>query len=62
MDQKIKEITDKAKASPYWRDDFRITEAKDVSGITVCYVEADETDSETVLAIVKLNEMLSSSR
>lgn len=54
----IEEIADKVKTSPYWRDDFRITEAKHVGGIVVYYVESDRQDSETVLAITRLNEML----
>nr|CRY95299.1 hypothetical protein [uncultured prokaryote] len=62
MTQKFKEIADKVKASPHWREDFRIVESADVGGITVYYVEADTRDSATVLAIAKLNDMLTSSR
>lgn len=53
------EILKKLKASPHWREDFRLVEAKDAGGgITAYYIEADDQESSTVLAIAKLNEVL----
>ncbi len=48
------EITQFLKTSPHWREDFRVVE----SAPGVFYVEADDQDASTHLAIAKLGEVL----
>lgn len=50
----IDQITELLKKSPHWREDFRVVE----SAPYVYYVEADTQDSETILAIAQLDEVL----
>lgn len=53
------EILKKLKASPDWREDFRLVEVKQAGGgITTYYIEADDQEPGTALAIAKLNEFL----
>lgn len=53
------ELLQKLKASPHWREDFRLVDSKDAGGgITAYYIEADDQEPGTVLAIAKLNEVL----
>lgn len=55
----MKDIIQKLKASPHWRDDFRLVKTEDVGkGFTVYHVEADDQKPETMLAIAQLNEVL----
>jgi len=54
------ELLKKLKASPHWREDFRLVETVDVGkGIKVYYVEADDQEPSTVLAIAQLDKVLS---
>ena len=52
------ELLEKLKKSEYWRDDFKISSKKDVKGLLVYYIEAKDSEPSTLLAIVKLNEVL----
>lgn len=60
QDQDLDAIYNKLKSSPYWRADFKIEEVKNGGGIKVYYVKADDQESETILAIARLNEELQS--
>lgn len=51
-------LYEKLKSSPHWREDFKIVEVQYTGGFPVYSVEADDQDPKTILAIVKLNEML----
>ena len=53
-------LYEKLKASPHWRDDFKIVETKDVGGINIYHIKADDQNPSTILAIAKLNEILTS--
>lgn len=50
----LEEITKILKISPYWREDFKVVE----SAPGVYYVEADDQDASTHLAIARLDEVL----
>lgn len=59
MEEQMDEILKKLKASPHWREDFRLVEVQDAGcGYTNYYIEADDQESSTALAIAKLSEML----
>ncbi|MFI8979555.1 hypothetical protein [Ectopseudomonas khazarica] len=57
-DKDLGGVYQRLKSSPYWREDFRIEEAKDVNGMVVYFIKADDSEPATVLAIAQLNEVL----
>ena len=55
----MNEILEKLKASPYWREDFRLVEREHAGkGQPVYRIEASDNDTETVLLIIKLDHIL----
>lgn len=54
----LNDLYEKLKSSPHWREDFKIEEEKNVAGIPVYYIKADDQEPATNLAIAKLNEVL----
>lgn len=51
-------IEKKVKSSPHWRNDFELIEERKEGTFTVYRVQANDQEPSTILAIAKLNGML----
>lgn len=54
----LEKIYSLLKSSPHWQNDFIIEKAENKNGTPVYYVKSEKSDSATILAITRLNEMI----
>lgn len=58
MNQHLDSLYEKLKASPHWRDDFKIEKEEKHGEINVYYISAKDQEPATIAAIAALNEIL----